>query len=68
MRLEARGLARALFAMAATLAVVSVAAVMLSLDTPPTPAPRIAVGHGVLVALFTASGMLFRHASLTVLK
>jgi hypothetical protein len=28
----------------------------------------MAIGHGVFVALFTASGLLFRHASLAGLK
>lgn len=60
-RLEARGLARTLFAMAATLALI---AVMLPSGAPPEFARRMAIGHGVYVALFTASGLLFRRASL----
>lgn len=60
-RLEARGLARTLFAMAATLALI---AVMLPSGAPPDLARNMAIGHGVFVALFTASGLLFRHASL----
>ncbi len=64
-RLEARGLARALFAMAATLAVI---AVILPSGAPPELARNMALGHGVFVALFTASGLLFRHASLVALK
>jgi hypothetical protein len=64
-RLEARGLARTLFAMAATLALI---AVMLPSGAPPYLARNMAVGHGVFVALFTASGLLFRHASLAGLK
>ena len=64
-RLEARGLARTLFAMAATLALI---AVMLPSGAPPYLARNMAIGHGVYVALFTASGLLFRHASLTGLK
>ncbi len=64
-RLEARGLARTLFAMAATLALI---AVMLPSGAPPYLARNMAIGHGVLVALFTASGLLFRHASLAGLK
>ena len=64
-RLEARGLARTLFAMAATLALISV---MLPSGAPPDIARRMAIGHCVFVALFTASGLLFRHASLTGLK
>jgi hypothetical protein len=59
-RLEARGLARTLFAMAATLALI---AVMLPSGAPPDLARNMAIGHGVFVALFTASGLLFRHAT-----
>lgn len=64
-RLEARGLARTLFAMAATLAVI---AVMLPSGAPPGMARNMAIWHGVLVALLTSSGLLFRHASLAGLK
>jgi hypothetical protein len=64
-RLQARGLALTLFAMAATLALI---AVMLPSGAPPDLARRMAIGHGVYVALFTASGLLFRHASLAGLK
>jgi len=64
-RLEARGLARTLFAMAATLALI---AVMLPSGAPPYLARNMAIGHGVFVVLFTASGLLFRHASLAGLK
>ena len=60
-KLEARGLALTLFAMAATLALI---AVMLPSGAPPELARNMAIGHGVYVALFTASGLLFRHASL----
>jgi hypothetical protein len=60
-RLKARGLARTLFAMAATLAVISL---LLPSGAPPDMAVRMAIGHGVLVVLFTASGLLFRRASL----
>ena len=60
-RLHARGLARTLFAMAAALALI---ALLLPSAAPPGFALRIAVGHGVCVALFLASGLLFRHASL----
>jgi hypothetical protein len=59
-RLEARGLARTLFAMAATLAVI---AVILPSGAPPYLARNMAIGHGVYVALFTASGLMFRHAA-----
>jgi hypothetical protein len=64
-RLEARGLARALFAMAAALALI---AVMLPSGAPPYLARNMAILHGVFVALFTASGLMFRHASLAGLK
>jgi hypothetical protein len=64
-RLDARGLARTLFVMAATLALI---AVMLPSGAPPYMARNMAIGHGVFVALFTASGLLFRQASLAGLK
>jgi hypothetical protein len=64
-RLQARGLARTLFAMAATLALI---AVMLPSGAPPYLARNMAIGHVAFVALFTASGLLFRHASLAGLK
>jgi len=64
-RLQARGLARTLFAMAATLALI---AVILPSGAPPDMARRMAIGHGVYVALFIASGLMFRHASLAGLK
>jgi hypothetical protein len=64
-RLKARGLAWTLFAMAATLALI---AVILPSGAPPYLARNMAIGHGVFVALFTASGLLFRHASLAGLK
>ena len=60
-RLEARGVARTLFVMAATLALI---AGMLPSGAPPYLARNMAIGHGVFVALFTASGLMFRHASL----
>jgi hypothetical protein len=61
-RLEPRGLARTLFAMAGTLALI---ALTLPSGAPPDLARNMAISHGVSVALFTASGLLFRHASLT---
>jgi hypothetical protein len=64
-RLKARGLALTLFAMAATLALI---AVMLPSGAPPDMARRMAIGHGVYVGLFLASGLMFRHASLAELK
>ncbi|MCC7157887.1 MAG: hypothetical protein IT161_25125 [Bryobacterales bacterium] len=65
-RLETRGMAWALFAMAATLAVVEVMAVILWPATPPEHFRLIPFmhAHGVFVVLFVASGALFRHASL----
>lgn len=60
-RLRARGLALTLFAMAAVLAVITL---LLPSGAPPELARNMAIGHGVQVALFTASGLLFRHASL----
>ena len=60
-RLEARGLARSLFAMAVVLAVL---AVILSSAAPLGLERRVAIGHGIFVVLFAASGLLFRHASL----
>jgi len=60
-RLHARGLARTLFAMAAALALI---ALFLPSGAPHDLALRMAIGHGVCVALFLASGLLFRHASL----
>ena len=60
-RLQARGLARTMFAMAAVLALI---AILLPSGAPPELARNMAVGHGGLVVLFTASGLLFRHASL----
>ena len=64
-RLKAPGLAWTLFAMAATLALI---AVILPSGAPPDMARRMAIGHGVYVVLFAASGLLFRHASLAGLK
>jgi hypothetical protein len=64
-RLEPRGLARTLFVMAATLALI---AVILPSGAPPYLARNMAIGHGVFVALFTASGLLFRNASLAGLQ
>ena len=58
-RLKAPGLAWTLFAMAATLALI---AATLPSGAPPDMARRMAIGHGVFVAMFAASGMLFRQA------
>jgi hypothetical protein len=64
-RLEARGLARTLFAMAGLLGLI---ALLLPSGAPPEMARRMATGHGVEVALFTASGLLFRRASVGGVK
>jgi len=64
-RLKPRGLALTLFAMAATLALI---AVLLPSGAPPDMARRMAIGHGVYVVLFIASGLMFRHASLAEAK
>ena len=64
-RLKAPGLARTLFVMAVTLAAI---ALLLPSGAPPDMARRMAIGHGVDVVLFTASGLLFRHASLAGVK
>jgi len=64
-RLHARGLDFTLFAMAATLALI---AVLLPSGAPPDMALRMAIGHVGSVALFIASGLLFRHASLAEVK
>ena len=64
-RLEAQGLAHTLFAMAAMLALITV---MLPSGAPPYLARNMAIGHGVLVALFAAAGLLFRRATLVEAK
>jgi hypothetical protein len=64
-RLKARGLAVTLFAMAAVLALISV---VLPSGAPSDMALRMAIGQGLFVVLFTASGLLFRHASLAGLR
>jgi hypothetical protein len=64
-RLKARGLARTLFAMAATLALI---AMVLPSGAPPDLARNMAIGHGASVALFVAAGLLFRHASVAGLR
>ncbi len=45
-----------------------VIAVILPSGAPPYLTRNIAVGHGVCVALFTASGLMFRHAGLAGVK
>jgi uncharacterized membrane protein len=63
-RLEARGMARALFTMAAALAAAWVITQVLSSATPAGPVWNTGVMHGGFVLLFAAAGLLFRHASL----
>ncbi|WP_263415985.1 hypothetical protein [Terriglobus albidus] len=60
-RLQPRGLAFTLFAMAALLALI---AVLLPSGAPPDLARNMAIGHGISVVLLIASGLLFRRASL----
>jgi hypothetical protein len=67
-RLEPRGMARSLFAMAATLAVLGVLVVTLFPEPSSGLMGRMTLMRGVFVALFIASGLLFRHASLAELK
>lgn len=63
-RLEARGMARTLFAMAMALAVAWVITQVVFTDTPAGPFWEIAVRHGGLALVFATAGLLFRHASL----
>jgi hypothetical protein len=67
-RLEARGMARALYAMAAAMAMSWVITQVLTSDTPAGPVWNIGVMHGGFVLLFAAAGLLFRRASLAGLK
>jgi hypothetical protein len=60
-RIKAPGLARTLFVMAATLGLI---ALTLPSGAPPYLARNMGIGHAVNVVLFTASGLLFQHASL----
>lgn len=64
-RLQARGLAYTLFAMAVALVLI---AALLPSGLPPDLARNMAIGHGVYAVLLTASGLLFRHASLARVK
>jgi hypothetical protein len=66
-RLKARGMAEASFAMAVVLA--AMAGTQLLLSGAPAGADRNqTIGRAVCVALFAASGLLFRRASLAELK
>jgi len=59
-RLRARGLAITLFAMAATLALI---ALCVPTGAPPELARNMTIGNIAGVVIFTACGLLFRHAS-----
>jgi hypothetical protein len=66
-RLEATGMARALFAMAVMLALM--AGIQFVLTGAPAGAERNqAIGRAVCAAMFATSGLMFRHASLAKLK
>jgi hypothetical protein len=64
-RLKARGLAFTLLAMAATLVLITI---FLPTGAPFPLSRNMTIGHIGLIALFTTSGLLFRHASLTASK
>jgi len=66
-QLDARGMARALFAMAVVLAVMAGIQLLLS-GAPAGPERNQTIMRGVCVAFFAASGLLFRHASLAGTK
>ena len=51
--------------MASTLAVISL---LLPSGAPPDLARNMAIGHIIQVVLFAASGLLFRHASLSAAR
>lgn len=63
-RLQARGMARASYAMAAALSLAWVVTQVVFRDTPAGPVWDIGVRHGGMVLVFAAAGLLFRHASL----
>lgn len=67
-RLEARGMAHAMFAMAAALLPAWVITQVFSSDTPSGPVWDVGVAHGGFVLVFLAAGLLFRHASLHASK
>jgi hypothetical protein len=63
-RLEPRGLARALYAMAAALVGAWFLTQVIWPDTPAGPVWNVGVMHGGFALLFAGAGLLFRHASL----
>jgi uncharacterized membrane protein len=63
-RLKAPGMARAMYAMVAALAVAWVITQVWLTDTPAGPVWDIAVRHGGMALVFATSGLLFRHAGL----
>ena len=63
-RLEPRGMARALYAMSAALAVAWFITQVLTSDTPAGPVWNVGVMHGGFALIFAAAGLLFRHASM----
>lgn len=65
-RLQPGGMARALFAMVAALAVAWFITQVLYPDTPAGPVWNIGVAHGGLGLVFTAAGLLFRRAAIMV--
>jgi hypothetical protein len=64
-RWQAPALSHTLFAMAGTLTLI---ACLLPSGAPPDQARNMAIGHALLAALFTASGLLFRHAASAAAK
>ncbi len=67
-RLKAAGMARALYATAAALAIAWLITQVLFSDTPAGPVWNTGIIHGGFVLVFAAAGLLFRHASLTPSK
>ncbi|MBA3973607.1 MAG: hypothetical protein C0504_05220 [Candidatus Solibacter sp.] len=67
-RLKARGMARAMFAMAGALAVAFVITQVVMVDTPAGPVWDAGMRHGGGMALFAVSGLLFRRASVAEVK
>lgn len=67
-RLKARGMALAMFAMAAALVGAWVITQVLFAETPAGPVWNIGVMHGGFVLLFAGAGLLFRHAGVAGAK